>query len=596
LVSAWSIAQSDPADLKWSSGVEVLSEILPPGIYVLQSLGGQGKEAIETLNSIYVSKIQATVSLHANPEVNHRALLWDAVSRQPLQSVNVKGIKRHGRAKALPWESTTDDAGVFEFPFSNSSASNSTPIVIAGAADGQPFFIHSSEPHASPILQADLIVDRPLHRPGETLSWKLIMRDRAAETWQSPSDFWNLTIRNADHETVYESANVSLNEFGAIDGVFTIPVTSKPGEFTLHVISTTSNRRQFSASLGRIDNYVPPALHGRIRYAGPAEGLRPSGEFVAEISAQYLSGSPAVGCPVELTIAANHRSSPFYEIRSYHEPLKPITVQAETDAAGVAIIRWQIPPHISENASLKLNAQLLPLGGQPVQIEATWQLSESGQPFELTDHQKPQLVTPGQPTTVRGKIINGSGESTRFQGQAEWVRLVWQEAFLKPNGEVVDQTALPLSSKSWERHPPSWHPLHRGYVTEPVTDFALETKEDGQFELSFIPPDAGLYALRIMDSQGQSLNGSPHIQSGPWTFPIEISPFHLVAVDQNTKTLKFERTKSLLVAPSTIPQHAPAQALFITKNETETGVATIVREAHSRISQPPGKADFTGST
>lgn len=588
-LSHWTIAEKGDSPKAWAGGVEQLTELLPPGIYLLHARGENDQDSMDEVRYVTVGRLQAHIALHNKADVAHQAMVRDAVTGEPLAHTRINGHFLRTVDGKTTWETETDQHGVFSFPAALSRQTRGKPTTIYAEANASPFFVHTHVPsNESQRLWVDVMVDRPLHRPGEDMHWKIWVRNRNKSTWTIPKDLWNIVIRNADHEVVQEKEDVALNEFGAIDDTFTIPLNSKPGEFTLHLQSTADRQRQFDVELSRVDNYVPPALHAELRLAGSPDALRPGGELVAEVSAQYLSGGPAVGTPVELTITDSLQRSRATPPGSHYTPLERVTLRGKTGADGTARLRWHIPRDTNPATAITLNYRVLPIGGQPTADSAMWQLSESGRAMEMADGESPRLVDPTDVAKFRVTLLDGSGTPHAFHGEGEWVRLAWQEAYLMPNGAVVDQHTLEDKKNPWESFPSDWKALHRGYVAETVSEFPISATGNGTFESTFQPPGPGLYQLRIKDRENRFVGGTENIGEAESWRRRQAPAFHLVVADETTGNLGFQRNENLLILPETTNQHEPLKALFIATSDNRPGVATIAHEDSSRMQATAG--------
>ena len=177
--------------------------------------------------------------------------------------------------------------------------------------------------------------DRPVYRPGQKVNFRQILTTRTGGDW-SPlvgRQFW-VSALNPKGEKFWE-AEFKSNEFGSINGEFSIPDSAPLGEFTLQLSidkkswgeseierlnvadggDSEDARLVFGATLFRVEEYKRPEFE--VTVSAPTEAKRPGETVAARINAKYYFGSPVPNAKVKYTVRksswwANYRfPSPY---------------------------------------------------------------------------------------------------------------------------------------------------------------------------------------------------------------------------------------------------------------------------------------------
>lgn len=588
-VGSWTLTFDDAEAMTWHTGVHQLTPQLGPGYYALKirSESVRGEAPPEQDVRFTVGAYQAMLVSSPLKETPDELLLIDLHTGAPVGGAMVRGFCHAFPNEVHEWNVTTDATGRAQAPLIPSLDRHRwTRNVLYGESNGHVFVItdHSSYDHDG--LVADLVLDRPLYRPGETLHWKLIVRQRGAGRWQTPVGNFGIRLFDTKSTTLFSQPRVALDAFGSIDGAFDIPSDAPVGYVRIE-LEYPDGRTTTLPRIFLIDNYVPPALSTGISFAGASDGLRLGQDVPIRISARYLSGGPAVGAKVEVTV----QSDTTYLDQDRSDTDSTTTLHGTTDADGETTLTWS-PPHFSADViqtQLEIQAQVLPAGGQPVTKETTWNLTPAGFVAEIDQDGSPLLAAPGEAVVFTGQIVDGTDAPIRFSGAAELVQLRWQGVYLNELQEVVDHRSIPANSPS-HRLPEGWIRLHEGYVETVVDHGEIEADANGQFSFQCTAPPNGLYRVRIRDRDPHLLD-DPSGGPPPRMLRSQIHPPHrrdqfaLVVADQSTTELPLPPGSPVLFLNDHIPQNSVYRALLVRSNSTQPALLTVARESgtHSQL-------------
>lgn len=564
LLLSWEEKFDDVDPHVWHSRVAQLDHELPAGCYVLVATTGDESNLRRESAQFMVSDIEAITVFGPHGLSNHELLLTDRLTGEPLANVEVAVRVSRDPGIGNPVTLTTDADGRIGELSLPGTGSHYSALFVGGEANGQPFAIGTSHWYPSETLDADIIVDRPLYQPGESVNWRLVLRERRDADWHIPSDRWTLTFVSDEGDEVAKYADVMLDQAGAFDGSFAIPATFRPGSITVR-INSPQRYQTTSIELCEVDNFRPPALTGTIAYAGAPDGLRPGGEAVARVAVNYLSGGPAVACPVTLRVTPGNE------------------MEATTDDRGLAVFRWRLPA--SGNGRLTLEANILPVGGQPVQQVATWQIPPKGLLAEIEGQEQPGLVAPDDTVRLAGRVLNGAGTPVAAPAVAELRRVAWIGAYLTEDNRVVDQRALPADLRPGVL-PSGWTRLREAYASETVASLLIDPDDSGTFAVEFPLPGSGLYRLRVVDEDGQELP-APQADTMNRRQPIPHRAFDIVAADSTTAQLPIQPGASHFFAPRELSAGDAFDALLIGPRADETLIMAIGREVATHTRRLP---------
>lgn len=572
----------DAARLTWHQGDWEIAPSLEPGFYTALIQSESSAQTDTRTLDLIVSSVQAVATISTGkPGTLH---VFQTADRQPVAGATLRAVVTENESAPMALATQLDSSGNASLPPFNAAIRNGVTAARLSAFVGtQPIdlLLNSWQAQNSP-LTAEFIVDRPLYRPGETVYWKLIARERADHRFVKPTQSLRMSIALERDEKLVDNTVVELNAFGTAHGSFVIPVTARPGEATLDLNSSddATNRPGVFQGIFRVDNFVPPAITAQLELASAPTSLRPGREITVRLRSQYFSGGPVVGAPVQLQF----QSEPFYhpflrgeeknpELTAWIESIGKESQSATTGIDGTAEFRLLLPTFLPERLILRLEASLQPEGGQAVSTSARWQINHTGAQVALEGNPSPVPIRPGETHTFAARITDGRGEPFAFKGSAQLVEKTWSEAWLTPDGRIVsgeeknaafsasDENERPLLAATWKR-------LHAGYATQVIATKPITADVDGKINVDFVPPHAGLFDFQLDDETGV-------LPAAEFGFNRD---FVLVAANDDTRSLPMPSSSTQLFASSSFLAGQPLRFLAAAPAGTQTGWLTLSGE------------------
>ncbi|HEB65919.1 MAG TPA: hypothetical protein ENJ02_10310, partial [Chloroflexi bacterium] len=340
--------------------------------------------------------------------------------------------------------------------------------------------------YAAPDFYAYLYSDRPIYRPGQTVHFRLVARQRFDGRYTLPAlDSVSILVRDNEYQEV-ERLTLPLTDFGTASGTYTLPENATPGYYTLEVEDSYA-RLSF-----QVAEYRKPEFDLQVQ--PEREDLQGGETLTAQVEAAYYFGAPAGGLTVQwsLTLQSDWFSLPGYTVgpldvdwfeifpRGLFGPAAEIVASGEavTDADG----RFRVEVPLPQREALKRYV---------LEVTAT---DESG--FPVSARAAGRLHPAAFYIGVRGEQwVAPAGYERTFE-----VRTVDWEG--KPLGGRP--LSIQFSRVTWEQHPsPDEYGLSTyEKVLTPVAETQITTDGEGKGRVAFTPDKSGSYQITLRGEGG----------------------------------------------------------------------------------------------
>ncbi|MXX18897.1 MAG: hypothetical protein F4X03_09180 [Dehalococcoidia bacterium] len=360
-----------------------------------------------------------------------------------------------------------------------------------------------------------LYTERPIYRPGETVSYKGVVRldDDAAHSVPGASATFSLTIRDAAYDDVL-TTQVELNELGTFSGELVLPTDAPTGTYWIWI--SDGEHRDITTARFTVAEFRVPEFEVEV---AAESGDYVSGETIAtEARAAFFFGGPvadaatewtAQSIPTSITVEGYEDYSfserTYWWWRSGNDERDPRRShgEARTDSEGVA--RFEVPASLEADEGTQAftisatvtdaNAQAI-AGSTTVTVHpATWYAgirpesyiarAEEPTTVDLVTVDYKRTIAPNRPVTVRAF-------------EREWIR----------TRERADHGGY----------------RYRYELRETEVDTqTVTTGEDGEASVEFTPPRAGSYRLvaESTDDEGRVARSARYL----WVSGSEIAPW-----------------------------------------------------------------------
>ena len=509
------VTWNNPVKVTGSSPKTILLPLNPsakplaPGLYYL----GLQTDVLPTYNAnnrlpilLVVSPVQLTLKLSATD-----ATVWavNLSDRTPVSGSTVTVYDEKGQPLG---SGQTDAQGLLHLTISTQADAYQRFYAISGAPGEKVFGMAISSwnqglngydfglsmDYRAPGPEAYVYTDRPIYRPGQTVSFRAVVRTANNGRFHM-IDLGQANVRIlgdagiSGNPPVLLDKAVSLTGYGSLSDVYALPASASPGFYTIEVKSGDN----FLGSVSfQVANYRKPEINLQLDLQ--PQTLQRGQTLAAAVKASYFFGAPAGGLPVSWSL---YRTSQDFILPGYQVgPLdtswiSPVSNFMGDNGLGTFITQGQgvTLPDGSLNLSLNTGDLLAdaPEGMQRLTLEATIQ-DDSGRPVS---QRASVLVHPAdyyigiRPDSWTGSAEQALGfnvQTVNTQGQpdgshkleAAFTKIEWVEQ------EATDPLGMPV-------YLPQTTALGSA---SPVTD------NNGQARLSFTPPEPGTYQLEVTGS------------------------------------------------------------------------------------------------
>ena len=332
---------------------------------------------------------------------------------------------------------------------------------------------------------AYIYTDRPIYRPGDTVYFRLIVRQVSNGRYSLPDiSSYPLVLYGPMGDQI-ATFDLPLSGFGTGHGEYTLPADIMPGDYGL------SNQDDAAYGTFKVADYRKPEIN--LQVAFQATDVLSGTALVADINARYFFDAPAGNLPVHWAL---YRQDAYFNIPNYQ--VGPVDT-SWLDAYNYSFSMWGIGDFVTEGniqtdanglATLTIPAPAMP-GRQEYILEVTIR-DESGLPVSARSS---IYVNPAD------YYIGVHPDAWSYQADSEagfdFLVADWK-------GEPAGARTLTAQFQRvvWVRHDPSPDTLGTifpTYVAEytPIDSTNLTTAADGTARLTFIPPEPGTYQLDV---------------------------------------------------------------------------------------------------
>lgn len=470
---------------------------LPPGLYRYQVSSPQ----LPYNPAPYLVVIsQNHLSLKVSP---HDLLVWavDLESGDPVQNTPVRIYSQDGEQV---FSGETDSQGLFTGAFNIPRNLYDTSFyAVMGTPGEEDFAVSSSnwqrrtEPYLfslptayDPRTTATYIyTDRPIYRPGQTVNYRIVTREVDEGGYALPEDE-QIEVTVLGPRGKLDAIELALSSYATAHGQYTISEYAEPGYYR---IESGSGQGSF-----QVAEYRKPEIDLDVTLS-PGE-IRLGQEIQASVNARYYFDAPAgnVDLSWRLTTQPSPFSLPGYQVglvedRRVRFPTPPgVGYQSLADSGKASTNRegkfsqiFQISGEDQAGREISHPAKYI--------FEVTIQ-DESGFPVSARTE---TLVHPSQfyIGLQPAAWISRTGERTQFE-----VKVVdWGK-----NPDGIRELKAALKKVTWAEVGTAPNNISYQRQYETVADQEFRTNTEGIAQISFVPPQPGMYQLDVFGEGARS--------------------------------------------------------------------------------------------
>ncbi len=486
----WNEIVSVPGDDTYTVNLPVskTGKKLSPGLYRYQ-ISSQELPYNPSPYLLAVSNLHLTMK--ASPE---NILIW-ALDLRTGEAVGEAEIQIYDHSGVEIFSGTTNGDGIYQAEFSEpidlydrvfyaitgNPGEDDFGITASNWAFGaEPFNFGIPSNYGAPQPQTYLYTDRPIYRPGQTVYYRLIHRDRLAGDYVLPKeDQIELTVYLAGKEE--QRVSLPLSEFGTAEGEIRLSSYAEPGYYRLETA--------YGMTLFQVAEYIKPEIDLEINLE-KAEGLI-GNDWKGSLEARYYFDAPASEVDLAWYLQAEPARFvlPGYQVGEldnnwfafpspYYQGTRITEGEGETGQDGL----WEIEGLLTQ----------VDIYDREVSLPANYRLvitarDETG--FEVTS------------------------QDSVFVHPSDFYIGVQPSAWMTESGQAVDFDFLVVD---WERNPDGVHDLKAEFSKviwnfevgeigqidyfremELVDEVDLSTDRNGEAGISFTPEEPGTYQLDV---------------------------------------------------------------------------------------------------
>ncbi len=327
VVAAWNLKlQPDPR--RFDSRIRVEVPMLPPGTYRLSAT--HGPRSVSQL----VLRIADTAILEKKLERGPCFFIVDAVSGQPLPGMGVELIGHTYSRHALSDEKkkpvqvkvvamVSDENGQVMPDVSELQQSFSW-LVCATNSDGRLAYEQSrygrprEEPPGTKSVPPRVftITDRPVYRPGQTVSFKMWLRESGddGDVSRFTDRRYDVAIVNSRDDRVFKGECVT-DTHGGLNGSFSLPDDARLGTYRIFILNPVENAEGRRTSWGdqgtfRVEEYKKPEME--VTIVPPEEPTLIGEKVTVVVKAKYLFGAPVTKAIVRYSVRCHVQAAAWY--------------------------------------------------------------------------------------------------------------------------------------------------------------------------------------------------------------------------------------------------------------------------------------------
>lgn len=271
-----------------------------PGIYILQALRGD----LTAYCGIVVSDLSL---VYKNTGKELVAFVANSRTGEFIKEVNLKVYDDN----KLYVSKNSDSDGLIFIKLKDTESSQ--PLLLAKTNDeivlSDPYFYMrtGNENNSSGYIYTN----QPVYRPGQEIFFKAVVRDKKGNEFINlvESEF-NVTIKSPKNKEVYTGRH-KTNQFGSINGSFTLDDEADIGDYFITIVSQSSN---FQASFS-VEEYKKPEYLVKVTTDG--NNFSSGDEISGKVTADYYFGSPVMNASVKLNIFRKYFWRPWWYWSEY---------------------------------------------------------------------------------------------------------------------------------------------------------------------------------------------------------------------------------------------------------------------------------------
>jgi len=474
-----------------------------PGAYVLEAR--RGKQVAREIVLIGSTTIVAKAA-------HDKLLLWatDALTSEPVAEAHVSAWIHSYRNGNWSWkhvEASTGADGTALIALPGHDGSEDWFAAIK-QGERQAFATGSGSGWRGPDQGWKLFAftDRSAYRPGQTVSWKVVARQKVEGRYQTPTGR-KLGYRILDPRgQELKKGELALSEFGSVFDQLELGATQPLGEYQVQFFDGALERGHGigGATLFRLEEYKLPEFQVQVslpEVEGRKRIFRLGDRVEANVEAHYYFGGAVSEASVEVIV----RQQPFWrpwnverEYPWYFEPQQNewggqgqiVSRQTvKTDAEGKALVVFDSPSNAGQELEYTIEARVIDASRREVAGSGKVRVTRTA--YSVNARLEHNLFRPGGRAEFVFEARDANQNPVEADGKLTLVRSRWHEIWINPAGERIDSDG--------QKRPEDfsgWRVIERGYIEEELASAQVRTDKQGTARWTPLLPKDGYYTAR----------------------------------------------------------------------------------------------------
>lgn len=412
-----------------------LPEGLSPGFYFLRAIPGSSGRA-RNLAAFLVTGVDATVLQDARGSPG--CFLFDRKTKVPLAGVNVRGCRCWESGGVVEWDGRTGEDGrlidmpaetvapaVYDTPHEPWAVENmnarSFSLAIDTPAGPAALSWTLENQHRTPPGVA-FVVERPIVRPGETVRWKAIARDRVGDRFVTPPAG---TMIRVSANGVMAERELATDEFGTVSGEFSAPTDQRNWSCLIEARRIEANVTGESVARAGVGIETAEGSRSqrraRLKVVGASSRQKPGGAMRAQVEVTLDNGTPIADAEVEfLFICPAGRpadGATFVELAEWRARLAADPIRVRTNRVGRAESTLALPRFLRDATWLSIGATVRTDEREPLSVSVAAPVASRNLVALALIRREAEEAVAGKPFTCEWVVCDASGEPRAMSGE-----------------------------------------------------------------------------------------------------------------------------------------------------------------------------------
>lgn len=489
-----------------SNEVIRLKNGLETGAYMVAGKGG----GIEVFKLLIVTDAMLVSQTHSG---GVSFFLTDAKNGHPISDVELRilrGIRSNNRNRTWSYKEyseSTNKSGLMELNNARINDLSRSRLVVFGDTPHGPVIYYSYSHYYNTRLgneqtQFYAFTDRAAYRPGDTVNWKVVVRNPVGGEYQIPKESsYQYEIHSPRGQKV-ASGTMELNEFGSMAGDLPIKMDLPLGAYRIQFKSTKDKYWKSHNSLFRLEEYKLPDFFVEVQVPETDSGpvvYKPGDQVEVAIDAKYYFGAPVRGGEVEAVVKReiwnslipeprpgpwflNSDARPYYPRRGNSQQI--LRTNLKLDDAGRAILRF--PTEDLENGvDYKFLIEVSVKDQSLVSVKGNGSIKVTEKPYFTSAELKHVVHKPGDLVEIEWTFRDANESPFPAKGYISISEQI-------PNPQYEEWKKLRDSGKVSSRRLPEI----KEFSLKHIENVDVEVDKSGKYLFSWRPETKGLYQFR----------------------------------------------------------------------------------------------------